>query len=688
LAFVSSSVAFAVPRFAYTANYFGSSISIYRVDAETGMLHHLSHVPTFKSPSTVILHPTGKFLFTVSQTVDQIAIYRVDAQTGALTEIPESPIPSGTRSAWQLEVSPDGKYLYVPGVFSSNLMVFKIDPERGALTPLTKELLPTHGERVRFIETTPDGRFVYVGNAFSDTVAAFAVNAAKGRVSPVTDMPFAAGSTPQGIMAHPNGKFLYIANWQTATLSAFAIDQAKGGLTPLPGKPVDAGYFPFGGMTDPAGDFLYVANWGASTVSSYRVDKQSGTLEPLPGMPAPTGGLGPITVVVDNAGRYAYVPNHEDVSLTIFERNVAGALVNPRRMYTRPGVRRLVLLEGDAPVRVQPGFLITGEGDGSVAVYAVSPETGELSPRGKQKLGEGPVAVATDPAGRFVYAVDLARRALSGFRLQPDGKLAPVGDAAVTLEGQLRDLRVDHRGAYVYVLTEQPNRYLSFAIDPATGKLRPDEVTDLPEDSRPQRLVATPEERLAFVLDEAGRWVFVHRYITSDAAPLMYDVGDTYGSPLVTSESPQDMVVDPTGLNGLLLDKTGGLTVYRLPGVWGPLKALGKGPVQAGKQPVAVVVHPRGGYVYVADAGTSTLRQFRLDADSGELTPSGEPVTLPAAPAAVDIDPSGRFAYVRYAAKPGLTRFVVDPQSGRLEQPRDLLDVVSPKGLAITTVLR
>jgi DNA-binding beta-propeller fold protein YncE len=277
---------------------------------------------------------------------------------------------------------------------------------------------------------------------------------------------------------------------------------------------------------------------------------------------------------------------------------------------------------------------------------------------------------------------------LSAFRLQPDGKLSPVGDAAVTLEGQLRDLRVDHRGAYVYVLTEQPNRYLSFAIDAETGRLRADKSVELPADSRPKRIVASPEERLSFVLDEAGRRVFVHRYITSDAAPLMYDVGDTYGSPLVTSESPQDMVVDPTGLNGLLLDKTGGLTVYRLPGVWGPLKSLGKGPVQAGKQPVAVTMHPRGGFVYVADAGTSTLRQFRLDADSGELTPSGEPVTLLAAPAAVDIDPSGRFAYVRYAAKPGLTRFVVDPQSGRLEQPRDLLDVVSPKGLAITTVLR
>lgn len=675
----------AVPRFAYTANYFGSSISIYRVDAETGLLHHQSHVPAFKSPSTVLLHPTGKFLFTVSQTVDQIAIYRVDAQTGGLTEIPESPIPSRVRSAWQLAVSPDGKYLYVPGVFTASLEVFKINPESGALTPLLDKSLSTGGERVRFIETTPDGRFVYVGNTFSDSVAAFAVNTEKGRVTPVSGMPFASGSTPQGIMAHPNGKYLYIANWQAATLSAFSIDPATGGLARLPGEAVETGHFPFAGMTDPAGNFLYVANWGASTISGYRVDKQSGSLAPLPGLPVPSGGAGPVGVVVDAAGRFAYVPNHEGVSLTTFQvEPTSGQLVNPRSIYTRPGVRRLVLLEGDTPVRLQPGFLVAADASGNISSYAVSPETGELSPRGKQALGQTPGAVAVDPAGRFVYASDAARRVLLVFRLGQDGSLTPVSDATVTLEGLTRDLRVNQRGSHLYVVTEQPNRYLSFAIDADTGTLHPDEGVTLPGDSRPHRVVASPEERLSFVLDDASGRVFYYRYITSDAAPLMYEL-EGYGSPLALPTPAQDMAIDPTGLNALVIGKTGDLSVYRLPSVWGPLQPLGKGPIPAGKQPVAVAVHPRGGIVYVADAGSSTLRQFHFDADSGELTPEGEPVALSAVPAALDIDPSGRFAYVRYADKPGLTRFTLNAKSGRLETPRDLLDGVLPKSLAITT---
>ena len=685
----SSLAAATVPRFVYTANYFGGSISIYRADPETGMLYHQSLVPTFKSPSSIALHPSGKFLFVVSQTIDQIAIYRVDAQTGGLTEIPESPISSRVRSSWQLQVSPDGKYLYVPGVYTFDLVVFKIDPESGALSPLMDKSLPTHGDRVRFLETTPDGRFVYVGNTFSNSVAAFEVQADKDRVTPVDGMPFATGNAPQGIMAHPNGKFLYISNWQSATLSAYGINQATGALTPLPGEAVETGYYPFNGMTDPAGNFLYVANWGASTVSGFHIDGQSGALSPLPGMPVATGGVGPNAVVLDAAGRFAYVPNHEDVSLSVFQVDAAsGRLVNPRRLYTRPGVRRLVILEGETPVRLQPGFLVVADAaSGSLVSYAVSAETGELSPRDKQPLGQSPGVVAMDPEGHTVYAVDEARHAILAYLLNADGKLAPVSDATLTLDGIPHDLRVDHRGSHLYVLTEKPNRYLAFDIDNKTGKLTLNESVDMPEDSRPQRVVASPEERLSFVLDEGANRVYSYRYINTSAYPLIYDLGDSYGSPMSVAQQPLDMAVDPTGMNALLIDKAGGLSVYRVPGVWGPLKPLGKGPVQAGKQPVDVAVHPRGGFAYVVDAGTSTLRQFHLDADSGELSPNGEAVALSAVPAALDLDPSGRFAYVRYAAKPGLTRFSIDAD-GRLQHPRELLDGVTPTSLAISTLIR
>ena len=131
----------AAPRYAYTVNYFDSSISRYRIDPDTGMLHHLGQMKTLKSPSSLVLSPSGKYLYVASQIIDFIAIYSVDALTGRLTEVAGSPVASRVRSVWQMAMDPAGRYLYVPGRFTKDLVVFNIAEDTGMLTPLTEKSL-------------------------------------------------------------------------------------------------------------------------------------------------------------------------------------------------------------------------------------------------------------------------------------------------------------------------------------------------------------------------------------------------------------------------------------------------------------------------------------------------------------------------------------------------------------------
>lgn len=274
------SVADAAPRYAYTVNYFDSSISRYRVDADTGMLHHLGQIKTLKSPSSLVLHPSGKYLYVVSQVVDFIAIYAVDQVSGQLKEITGSPVSSRVRSVWQLAMDPAGRFLYVPGRFTKDLVVFKIAADTGALTPLTEKSLPTGGDRARFIEVVPDGRFVYVSNTFSDSLAGFRVSSAQDiadnkKVELIAGTPFKAGDAPERAMAHPNGKYLYLANWRSDDVIAYNINQSTGVLTQQPGKPVETeGHFPFGGMVHPNGKYLYSVNWASSDISSFRINEK------------------------------------------------------------------------------------------------------------------------------------------------------------------------------------------------------------------------------------------------------------------------------------------------------------------------------------------------------------------------------------------------------------------------------
>ena len=680
----------AATRFVFSANYFGSTISTYHVDSETGMLRHYMLTPTVKSPSTVLLHPSGRFLYTVSQVTDLIAIYRVDPRDGVLTETKDSHVNAGVRSAFQLAVSPDGKLLYVPGRFSKNLMVFRINQQSGALTRLEDNDFPTYGDRARFISTTPNGRFVYISNTFADTLAAYRVDSKAESVTPIKGMPFATGGAPQASLVHPSGKFLYVANWRSADVSVYAIDAASGVLIPLPGENANTGKWPFNGSIHPSGKYLYVANYGTSDISGFLIDQSTGALSPMPGMPVSTGGYAPVTVRLDSEGRHAYVPNYDSMDMTIFDVEIgSGRLVNPRHMFSRPGVRQLAFYDGEAPVKTIAKWLIAADvTNKTISSYAVNAILGELRLGDQITLADTPDDIVVDSRAGLIFAANEKSRRIDVFKLAQGGKIARVAGASVVLDGVPRGLRVNQRGSHLYAITQAPNEYVAYEIDAKNTVLKEAGKATLPADSKPIQLLASPTDRLAFVLDGIGNRIFEYAYWEA-SGPMLNEL-DAYGSPFATGKGLTDMVVDPTGRYGLVVSSDeASIASYAMPGRWGPLKKVEqKNPVTVGKHPVAVSVSPNGRDVYVLDTGTPQIHQLQLDARDGSLRVSAPPIALKAPPTALAIDPSGHFAYIRYASRAGLTRFEIDVAQGRLIHPTEVLSGVMPSALAFTAVVQ
>jgi 6-phosphogluconolactonase (cycloisomerase 2 family) len=675
----------AAPRFLYAANYFGGSISIYRIDAETGMLHHLSHVPTFKSPSALILHPSNKFLFVASQTIDEIAIYRVDAHSGKLTEIADSPVPSHVRSVFRLEVSPDGRYLYVPGRFGADLAIFHIDPATGALTPAVEKKLQTHGERARFIETTPDGRFVYVSTTVSNGVAGFQVDTKNAEFRPVPGTPFKTGHAPQDVMVHPNGKYLYISNWQDATISSYAIDGKTGGLSLLPGKPAETGYFPFAGDVHPSGRYLYVANWASSDVSSFAINPDTGQLSPLAKKGTKTLGESAVTVELDREGRFAYVPTYADSSLTVFGIDPdSGRLLNPRRLYTRPGVRTLDILEGPEPVNVlSRQMLAVDKVASTVNSYVLDGKSQRPALVSRFTAGKSINTLALSPDAKRVYVASRQDRSIGTLVLSAKGRLSPLKEGEIKLEGEPQHLRVNARGSHLYVVTRDPNQFIAFAIDPKTGRLQKGVTQMLPKDSLPSRVVGTPEERLNYILDGGQDRAFGYRYLYTDG-PVNFEL-TAHGSPFALGKGPLDMTITPNGLWALVTSDEGQLSVYGLPGPWGPLTLSHQGPVGVGGELVDVAVHPSGQWLYLQDAAGKRIVPYRMAVNNGEIEPMEGIINLQATPRELVLDARGDFAYLRYADRPGLTRFAVEKKTGRLIQPQEVLTELSPAAIVLSS---
>lgn len=684
---IASPAAFAVPRFVYTANYFDSTISTYRVDANTGMLRHLRYMATIEKPSSLVLRPDGKFLYVVSQSVDKIAIYRVDKKSGRLTEIKASPIDSHVRSNFRMVMSPDGKFLYVPGRFTANLMVFHSDPETGELSLLKKNNFPTHGERARFVTVSPDGRFIYVTNTHSNSLAAFKVDERNEKINPVKGMPFPASAAPQATLIPPSGKYLYVTNWQTARLTGYKIDQETGVLKPIPDFKAKTGIYPFSGSIHPSGKYLYVANYATADVSGFHINENTGRLIPIEGMRVAKVDREPVNVRLDKAGRFAYVPSYADVSLTIFNVDEqSGRLINPRRVMSRPGIRSMAILDADKQAYMETrGVIVADATQSAINSYAFKPQTGELIPKHNVKLEGLSGQLAVDKEHHLVFA--LQGQSVAVFRFGHDGQMQKLTDVDVAAGGHVRALYVDQRGSYLYVATSNPVRYMAYGINPENGNLKPISGFNLPQNSLPKNILSTPEQRLNFVLDAAKNRIFVYRYL-SGYGPNTFHL-DSRGSPFNMGEGLSDMVVDASGQFGIVLQsEEHTAAVYRMPGIWNPIVPVQDKVLSVGKKPVAIAMHPEGKYFYVLDTAGNDIYQLKLDVASGELTLTGEVAHVDGVPKSLVIDPSGHFAFLSYVSREGLTRFEIDDVTGKLTNGQDILQGVVPTSMAFDVTVQ
>jgi 6-phosphogluconolactonase len=122
---------------AYFDNEQGSSVTAYRLNAETGLISPQQTLPTLpedfnKSNSCAHLEisPDGRFLYAANRGHDSLAGYEVDATTGRLTSLGQTPTEATPRS---FNISPDGKFLYAAGQSSGKLAAYLLNQKTGGL---------------------------------------------------------------------------------------------------------------------------------------------------------------------------------------------------------------------------------------------------------------------------------------------------------------------------------------------------------------------------------------------------------------------------------------------------------------------------------------------------------------------------------------------------------------------------
>src|SRR6266542_962273 len=130
---------------------------------------------------------------------------------------------------------------------------------------------------------------------------------------------------------------------------------------------------------------------------------------------------------------------------TTSDRGGGGEGINVYRMDDATGAWSHTQLLGDVP---NPSFLTLdstrrrlycvhgGDTYSQVSAFAIEPRSGRLSLLGTQPCGgPNPVALAVDPADRFVVVANYANGTVAALPIAADGSLGSVSDL-VTLTGQ------------------------------------------------------------------------------------------------------------------------------------------------------------------------------------------------------------------------------------------------------------
>lgn len=277
-----------------------------------------------------------------------------------------------------LELDQANSCLYAINAGSNEITSFSIQPKGLAYA----DKINSGG--LRPISITTNGKYLYVLNAGgrvenSDNISGFTVDNRDCRMNPLADSirPLSQADTnPAQIKFTADGGLLIVTEKATNKISIYQVDNE--GLPSNPKSFDSAGTTPFG-FSIAKRNQLYVseANAGApggGSVSSYLI-QPNGDIQRIASA-IPSNQTATCWLVASNDGRFAYVTNTGDRSISAFSIGFSGTvnLLNPVAAQTGTGTAPIDLGLSNNGLNL---YALDDE-IGSIAAFRVNPVLGKL----------------------------------------------------------------------------------------------------------------------------------------------------------------------------------------------------------------------------------------------------------------------------------------------------------------------
>ncbi len=307
-----------------------------------------------------------------------------------------------------------------------------------------------------------------------------------------------------------------------------------------------------------------------------------------------------------------------------------------------------------APVRYAYATLV---GSNQIAGWSVDATDGHAtSAVSTVSSGAYPIALAADPAGRFLYTLNFLAGTIDVWQIGAGGSLGKVATTTLGGIGQ-SNLAIEPRGKFLYVVSRDVNEVLKYAIDPVLGTLG-DRTAVVPAGSVPTGVTIDPSGRHLYIISRDANWI--------EAFSIDQSTGDLTavpGGPVLTGLMPMALEMDPKG-RFVYSYNSGGMTVsiMRRDPVTGMLAA---GAVQVvGANGYALAAEPGGRMVHAIGSTPSKIASFAVDAAAGTLSGAGSIAEGSVGFSRVAMDPNGLFMLVLAEGLGQVYGYSVDAATG------------------------
>ena len=300
--------------------------------------------------------------------------------------------------------------------------------------------------------------FAYVTSGASNNISAFAIDWNSGGLAPVPGSPFATGGmNPVSIAHDPQSRFVFVANNDSNTVSAYAVNQSTGALTAVAGSPFAGGDHPVALTIDATGGYLFSLNSQGRDLWTYVIHPSSGALTKLAVTPL-AGVASPTQLVMENSGRFLYIASSASQQILSFIFNNSNGSLTPM-----PGSPFSTGASGGplalATDREGRWLFSSDDTANTISQFTIQYTPGNAGvPRFagvSTGVAPGPITVFNSARSAFgdghVFAINRGSQNISAFNVASTGAVSPITTSANSVGTNPLVLASDQWDGYLYV---------------------------------------------------------------------------------------------------------------------------------------------------------------------------------------------------------------------------------------------